>query len=164
MPSVRFVSVLANQIGRERQTEPLPVRAGRSCVRCGGADAAKITLLKQIISGRIIFFQPTERFVPAQCYHPDPRIGIIKGLVPSWPEFESAVSRKCPAAQRSRFWSRRQRTRRSVTASILDAQCHFFLNLTPAPPPFSGMNSTPADSSAARKVAQGFTRLSVPGV
>jgi hypothetical protein len=49
-----------------------------------------------------------------------------------------------------------------VTASILDAQCHFFLNLTPAPPPFSGMNSTPADSSAARKsprVSLGFQYL-----
>lgn len=67
---------------------------------------------EEVLSGRIYIFQPTERLLPARCYHNDPRIGIIKGLVPSWPQFESAVSRKCPVAQRSRFWSRRQRTRR----------------------------------------------------
>jgi hypothetical protein len=68
---------------------------------------------EEVLSGRIYIFQPTERLLPARCYHNDPRIGIIKGLVPSWPQFESAVSRKCPVAQRSRFWSRRQRTRRT---------------------------------------------------
>lgn len=68
---------------------------------------------EELISGRIYIFQPTERLLPARCYHNDPRIGIIKGLVPSWPQFESAVSRTCPVAQRSRFWSRRQRTRRT---------------------------------------------------
>jgi hypothetical protein len=67
---------------------------------------------EEVLSGRIYIFQPTERLLPARCYHNDPRIGIIKGLVPCWPQFESAVSRKCPVEQRSRFWSRRQRTRR----------------------------------------------------
>jgi hypothetical protein len=66
-----------------RRTQAPQRDAGLMSAGVSPTPLAEAGIDKHVAGGRI-YLSADGTFVPAQCYHHDPRIGMIKGLAPSW--------------------------------------------------------------------------------